>query len=283
MEEEEQAPKPAGAPKWMVTFADLSTLLLCFFVLLLSFSEMDVAKFKQLAGSMREAFGVQAEIEVKHIPKGTSIIAREFSPGEPQKTVLNEVRQFTIDSSKNTLKFTGAIEMEKLEEQRRLEEQAERDAAKISEELAQEIEEGKVLVRAAGTRTVIHILEKGSFALGSADIKPEFVPVLQKIHGLLMTTEGVIRIAGHTDNLPISTLRFRSNWELSSARAVSVLHELLKPRELQPARLLVAGYADTKPIASNDNSTGRAKNRRVDISIIHGDDYSPGGEPSPAS
>ncbi len=278
-EYEESSSGPAGAPKWMVTFADLSTLLLCFFVLLLSFSEMDVAKFKQLAGSMREAFGVQAEIKAKHIPKGTSLIANEFTPGKPQPTALNQVRQFTIDSNKNTLDFVDPDdvvdkdEVAKLKEYQDVVDLVEEDARKAREILAEEIEAGLIEVRTAATRTIIHIREKGSFALGSADVEKNFLPVLKKIHGLLDQTEGVIRIAGHTDNLPISTLRFRSNWELSSARAVSVLHELMAIGGLDPKRFVVTGYADTRPVASNDNSRDRAKNRRVDISIVRGDDY----------
>ncbi|WP_235263749.1 flagellar motor protein MotB [Nitrincola sp. A-D6] len=95
--EEECNCKPCkpGLPAWLATFGDLMSLLMCFFVLLLSFSEMDVLRFKQLAGSMREAFGVQAQIKVEDIPKGTSIIAQEFSPGRPEPTPLNEVRQMT--------------------------------------------------------------------------------------------------------------------------------------------------------------------------------------------
>ncbi len=277
--EEEAASGPAGAPKWMVTFADLSTLLLCFFVLLLSFSEMDVAKFKQLAGSMREAFGVQADIKAKHIPKGTSIIAHEFSPGKPQPTALNQVRQFTIDSNKNTLDFVDPEDMverqeiEEFKEIQELVEKAEEDAERARETLQLEIEEGMIEVRTIGARTIIHIREKGSFALGSADVEANFRPVLEKIHGLLRQTEGTIRIAGHTDNLPISTLRFRSNWELSSARAVSVLHELMEFDGLDAERFVVTGYADTRPVASNESSSDRARNRRVDIAIVRGNEY----------
>lgn len=269
----------AGAPKWMVTFADLSTLLLCFFVLLLSFSEMDVAKFKQLAGSMREAFGVQAEINSKQIPKGTSIIAREFSPAQPEPTVLNQVRQFTIDSNKNTLEFADpgkVVEIEEYEELQKTQElidQVEADTRLARETLQPEIDAGMIEVRTVGARTIIHIREKGSFALGSAEVEENFRPVLEKIHALLRQTEGLVRIAGHTDNLPIATVRFRSNWELSSARAVSVLHELIQHRGLDADRFVVAGYADTRPIASNDSSSERAKNRRVDISIVRGEDY----------
>jgi chemotaxis protein MotB len=98
-----QKQESAGVPAWVMTFADLMTLLMCFFVLLLAFSEMDAAKFKQLSGSMKDAFGVQAEIEVRSIPKGTSVIAQEFSPGKPDQTAMNQVRQFTVDSNRNTL------------------------------------------------------------------------------------------------------------------------------------------------------------------------------------
>jgi chemotaxis protein MotB len=101
---EEECPEcPAGIPAWVMTFADLMSLLMCFFVLLLSFSEMDALKYKQLAGSMSEAFGVQNDIKVKDIPKGTSIIAQEFSPGRPQPTPLNEVRQSTTDITQSNL------------------------------------------------------------------------------------------------------------------------------------------------------------------------------------
>ena len=98
-----------GSPAWVMTFADLMSLLMCFFVLLLSFSEMDLLKFKQIAGSMKSAFGVQREIKTEEAPKGTSVIAREFSPGTPSPTLMNEIRQTTIEETKQTLEFTDAI------------------------------------------------------------------------------------------------------------------------------------------------------------------------------
>ncbi|MFT6438202.1 MAG: chemotaxis protein MotB, partial [Candidatus Azotimanducaceae bacterium] len=98
--EEEQSP---GIPAWMATFADLMSLLMCFFVLLLSFSEMDVEKYKQVAGSMKNAFGVQSQVKVMDIPKGTSIIAQEFSPGKPQPSQIKTVNQFTTETTKASL------------------------------------------------------------------------------------------------------------------------------------------------------------------------------------
>ncbi len=103
-----KAKAATGAPAWVMTFADLMSLLMCFFVLLLSFSEMDVQKYKQVAGSLREAFGVQRLVESKIMPKGTSIIAQEFSPGRPTPTPINEVRQQTTDETKENLDFSDS-------------------------------------------------------------------------------------------------------------------------------------------------------------------------------
>lgn len=118
MSEETPAKKEegGGAPAWVMTFADLMSLLMCFFVLLLSFSGMDLLKFKQIAGSMKAAFGVQREIKANETPKGTSIIAQEFSSGRPTPTLIKEIKQSTIDESKQTLEFTDAMTEEQKKE-----------------------------------------------------------------------------------------------------------------------------------------------------------------------
>ena len=251
-----------GVPPWVMTFADLMTLLMCFFVLLLAFSEMDVAKFKQLSGSMKEAFGVQAEVEVRTIPKGTSVIAQEFSPGKPEPTPINTVRQFTIDSNRNTLDALDR-EAKEIEETRD-------HARRLRIALREEINEGTVSIVTEGMKVIVHIMEKASFDSGYADVRPEFMPVLNKIAGLIDDASGDITISGHTDDVPISNERFRSNWDLSTSRAVSVAHELMKVSLISPAKVTVTGHADTRPRAGNDTADGRAKNRRVDISIVRG-------------
>ena len=251
-----------GIPAWVVTFADLMTLLMCFFVLLLAFSEMDAAKFKELSGSMKDAFGVQTEIEARTIPKGTSIIAQEFSPGRPDPSATNAIRQFTIDSSKNSLDALSE-EMKELEKARK-------HARRIREALSDEIEKGSLAIEVEGSKVIIHILEKASFASGKAEVRTGFVPVLQKIAGLIVSEDGTVTVSGHTDDIPISNERFRSNWELSTSRAVSVAHELLWAASLDESRFVVAGYADTRPQADNETAENRAKNRRVDISISRG-------------
>ncbi|MGK0169069.1 MAG: chemotaxis protein MotB, partial [Gammaproteobacteria bacterium] len=103
-----EAKCPEGTPAWVMTFADLMSLLMCFFVLLLSFSSLDLLKYKQIAGEMAAAFGVQREIKVKDIPKGTSVVKKHFSPGKPEPTSLNIVRQHTTDDLRKMLKTVDA-------------------------------------------------------------------------------------------------------------------------------------------------------------------------------
>jgi len=299
---------PEGLPAYMGTFADLMALLMCFFVLLLSFAEMDVLKFKQIAGSMKFAFGVQDKVRVRDIPKGTSIIAKEFSPGKPQPTVIESVMQQTIDITKETLEFDepdeddpdegagtesntgeGPEDKENTAKEEKSDAEiikeaqevakAEKLAAEESEALAQEIaakmseeiSDGQVELLAKGSYVVIRIREKGSFASASDAIEEQFLPVIGKIEGILAETDGEIRVAGHTDNLPIDNEYFRSNWELSGGRAASVTRELLKSGRLNKNRFVITGYAETKPIADNDTSEGRATNRRVEVIIVQGE------------
>jgi len=293
-EDVEDCPEcPAGIPAWMATFADLMSLLMCFFVLLLSFSEMDLLKYKQLAGSMRSAFGVQNQINVKDIPKGTSIIAQEFSPGKPEPTPISEVRQSTTDVTKNTLDIkvddTGTNEtglgfdrrqeipdatktvesakdliVAKLQD---LIKKTEDDARELAKALKKEISSGKVDVETRGRRIIIRIREQGSFLSGSAELRRQFVPVMASVRTVLKKVEGNISVEGHTDSVPIATSVFRSNWDLSSARALSVAHELFKGGVLNNNRFMVTGFADAKPLVANDTDTNRAKNRRVEIVV----------------
>ncbi len=317
-----QAPKmqeepKKGAPAWVMTFADLMSLLMCFFVLLLSFSELDLSKYKQIAGSMEKAFGIQREVKVYGVPKGTSIIAREFTPGRPSPSILDVIRQDTTDQTKDTLDFTdvktevkdskdiyedafGAkaddakINNEKEADQEKLkedvadteaedkdkskslqqddqpEEQTLADAGKLLQAMSDEIKKGIVEVETEGKKILVRIREKGSFPSGSATFRDDFIPVLSKLSDALTTIRGKVLIAGHTDNIPIHTNRFRSNWELSASRAVSVIHELLKENSLDQQRFLVEGHGEAHPLVANDTRENRALNRRVELTIVQG-------------
>jgi len=255
---------PEGLPAYMGTFADLMSLLMCFFVLLLSFAEMDALKYKMVVKSLDNAFGVQREVTANEVPKGTSIIAQEFSPGEPRPTPLREIRQDTIDETRDALKVQMDAEAVAKQEADALAEEAE----KFKEALEGEIAEGLVDVETQLQRIVIRIREKGSFPSGDARLNRDFVPILDKIHDVLLNTGGKIAVAGHTDNVPISTPRYRSNWELSTSRATSVVHEFLKTGEIEADRFVLEGYAETQPLMPNDTSKNRAKNRRVEIIVL---------------
>ncbi len=255
---------PVGLPAYMGTFADLMSLLMCFFVLLLSFAEMDALKYKMVVKSLDNAFGVQREVAANEIPKGTSIIAQEFSPGDPKPTPLQQVRQDTADETHDALKVT----LDKKEAQEEIQKEIQKEAKEFKQALEKEISEGLIDVETQLNRIVIRIREKGSFPSGDARLNRAFLPILAKIHNVLALTDGKIAVAGHTDNVPINTPRYRSNWELSTSRATSVVHELLAAGVMPPERFVLEGYADTQPLAPNDTSENRAKNRRVEIIVL---------------
>ena len=269
-----------GAPAWVMTFADLMSLLLCFFVLLLSFSEMDVLKFKQIAGSMKFAFGVQRDKEFRMAPKGTSIIAQEFSPGKPVPSSLKELRQSTTDDTKNNLDFTDSITKRSKQEiaEQLLHEAAARlkqKAADLEEILEEEVTKGLVEIETKENEIIIRIREKGSFPSGSADLRKTFSPVLKKIGEVLEGVEGSIIVAGHTDDVPISTSQYPSNWLLSAARSATVVHYLIELGYVKSERIQLRAHAETQPVAPNDSDLDRAKNRRVEIIVSNKLGWSP--------
>jgi len=282
-EEEQKCDCVPGLPAWMGTFADLMSLLMCFFVLLLSFSEMDAMKFKRLAGSMAQAFGVQNKLNVTDIPKGTSIIAQEFSPGRPEPTPINEIWQKTDDLTEMSLEVecseeysveagtegleAGAQVKQKLEE---LLESTREDAYELAEALSEQIAAGQVELETRGRLIIIRIREKGSFISGSAEMASEYKDVMQEVKSVLALKKGKIEVQGHSDDVPIRTARFRSNWELSSARAVSVAHELMLGGDVSSGRFAVSGFADTQPLVPNNSAENRARNRRVEILVKQG-------------
>ena len=297
MSDEDTPPKEAeeGAPAWVMTFADLMSLLMCFFVLLLAFSEMDALKFKQIAGSMKAAFGVQRDIKAKEIPKGTSIVAKEFSPGKPDPTVLAEVRQHTTDDIKLFLEIEAEGEAqlqtntegnnggegESDEDKKAAEEvvfkevlvQLQADASELEVAFQEEIAGGIIEIETREERIIIRIQEEGSFPSGSAVVKGGFKPVMQKLGSMLSDIKGQIIVAGHTDDIPISTARFRSNWELSAARAVSVLHHLSEFNDdIGLERFVIEGHGEADPMVDNDTPENRALNRRVEVVIVQSAD-----------
>lgn len=299
---------PPGAPLWLATFADLMSLLMCFFVLLLSFSEMDVQKFKQIAGSMKYAFGVQNKVEVKDIPKGTSVIALEFRPGRPEPTPIETINQQTSEITEPVIEYqageddsSGGMQQQqgqqrggeaaaaaqqqsvaesKAESEAQAKEKSDAEAAaqdnineqvkKMAQELNTEIVDGAIEIESLGQQIIIRIREKGAFSSGSGFLQPRFKPVIRRVGELLKDVPGIITVSGHTDDMNISNELYSSNWDLSSKRAVAVAHELIKVKGFDQQRMKVVGMANSDPLVDNDSSSKRARNRRVEIAIEQG-------------
>jgi chemotaxis protein MotB len=219
----------------MTTYGDLMSLLLCFFVLLLSFSEMDRQKYKIVAGSMEKAFGMQRKKNVSESPRhGLKIIAKDFD----QESIATRIKA-----------FLG----------RELEENFDELYGKIAEDIEIEADNNNVVIRLMGEST---------FDSGKAQIKPELKPMILRI-GQILASEaaGDIIIAGHTDNVPVKGGPFQSNLKLSIARAATVAQFLLDQNSIDPKRISTMGFGKYRPIADNDTSIGRRKNRRVEIIV----------------
>lgn len=255
-----------GTPAWVMTFADLMSLLMCFFVLLLSFAEMDAMKFKQIAGELAKAFGVQREVPAIESPMGTTPIFDKFSPGPPRPTPIDSVRQETTQEDPKLKTYTSNAANEAMVAQVS-ERQMDKSAQQLRAALERELAAGTLQLEQERKRIVIRIEERGSFPSGSADLDPAFGEVARRIGNALEEIPGEIAIEGHTDDIPIRTGRFRSNWDLSAARASSVANALLATGTVAPARLRVHGFAETRPRVDNQTAAQRAQNRRVELVI----------------
>lgn len=276
-----KAKKGGGAPAWIVTFADLMSLLLTFFVLLLSFSSMEVNEFKKLAGAMRESFGLQSFdrlagfIELEGGIVGTEARTVTAIP-LPETDLPEKIGPEPVVEEEEPEPEPPAQEVEDLQE-----EASRRTFNDIQTVLADEIASDIMDVVRAGNVTVVRFPDKVSFPSGSGELKPEFLPVLGKFLTVLEDTDGHIIISGHTDNVPISTDVYRSNWDLSAQRAASVAHYIIEYTSIDPSRITVQGYADSRPLVPNDTEEHRAKNRRVEITIQNfesADDAPPSGD-----
>ncbi len=219
-------PESEGESEWLATFADLSTLLLCFFVLLFSISSVDNKKFRSIMNEVRISFGNAVPMTVieEHEDKGDALI-NLLPKQKPQKTVASELEQIVDDENLNS---ANVLDMG----------------------------DDGALLRVGG---------KAMFKSGSAEINPKAYAVLDKIISMALKYHDFhLDIKGHTDNLPISAGKFSSNWELSALRATTVLRYMLE-RGLGPDRLTATGYADTQPLVPNLNADNRARNRRVEF------------------
>jgi len=253
----EEPPKPAAA--WMSTFSDLMDLLLCFFVLLFSMSTIDAQKFEQLAASFSDSFSI--------FSSGTTSVGEGLLVG-------NGVMQLTqLDEYMNTM-GKEAVETEEEDPLEELKKQQLNESEELAELIEEEIQDENLEkeVDVDFTSQYVSLTLNGAllFDSGSADIKAESYPVLDKIGRILEKySKSIIEIEGHTDNIPISTSKFRNNSELSSDRALSVFEYIVDNTNLNPANIKHSGRGEYVPVADNATAEGRQKNRRVEIRIYH--------------
>tara|TARA_B100000035_G_scaffold293733_1_gene283416 strand:- start:838 stop:1713 length:876 start_codon:yes stop_codon:yes gene_type:complete len=275
--DDEEDDKPSQG--WLVTFSDLLSLLLCFFVVLLSIADFDPIKYKQIQSNMINAFGVQREIPLEDIPKGTSVVATHFQPGIPEETPVETIQQITREQERDSLRL-GEPDAERererdmreavetLDEMMQLVRDTEIDADMLRKLLRAEIEAGQIDVESEERTILIRIREKGSFASGSAYLNNDFVKVIDKIGSAIGQIEGRVFVEGHTDSIPINSFAYPSNWDLAVSRAASVTRRLVRPETgINPRRVTASGFAATRPQAVNTSAEGRARNRRVEIII----------------
>jgi chemotaxis protein MotB len=207
--------------RYLITYADLITLLLGLFILLYTASNLDVQKYEKMVNAIGNVFG-GATPKIKVIPDIES----------PIRPSLGNLRS-EINNLIEKNNYTSSIKLE-------------------------ENERG----------VTIHILDDIVFPSGSAELKKSSKIVLQQLSAIIKKLPNDIRIEGHTDNVPINTSQFPSNWHLSVARALSTAYYLMTEQGLGPEKLSIVGNSEYKPIDSNETASGRASNRRVDIVII---------------
>lgn len=231
-------PEKDRSERWLLTYSDLITLLLIFFIVLYTISKYDVAKFKQIAASLSSALS------------GSKYVISQ-SPG-PSIIPLNQGLE------------TVAQEGEITEEKR-----MEAIKKKVENLIKNQGLEASVSVTLEERGIAIRIVDRVLFRSGSADLTPQAYQILLSIGKILKTNNTYyIRIEGHTDNVPISNEKFPSNWELSAARATNVLRLFIDKLGMNPKLLSEVGYGEFRPIADNTTEKGRSKNRRVEIVIL---------------
>jgi len=216
----------SNTERWLLTYADLITLLMIFFILMYTISNINAQKWAGVANSLHSAL-----------------------EGKSTNLLDNRGPSFVEGQSGEEIQM-----------------------AELAANLEKYVEEaglgGKIAIKIEERGLVVSIKDTLLFAKGSARLTPEAKEIIHKLGFMLVKTNNYLRIEGHTDNLPIHTAEFPSNWELSAARATNVVQVLVKEVNFDPQRLSTTGYGEYRPIAPNDNEVHRAENRRVDLVLL---------------
>jgi chemotaxis protein MotB len=236
--------------RWLVSYADFITLLFAFFVVMFSVSQVDKKELGRLVESLNRAFdlpgGSTHPIQGVETTVGLGVGTAAIQIAAPRRQGREPGGKSEKRSGDSTALLRGSME-------------------KLIEKLSLT---GKVVVHEDGRGLVITLSEASFFDPGSARVRTDVLPALRQIGELLKSEEVKVSVEGHTDNTPINTSEFPSNWELSTARATSIVSMMMNDLGYDPRMLSAAGFSEYKPIASNATPEGRAKNRRVDLVVI---------------
>ncbi|HON12129.1 MAG TPA: flagellar motor protein MotB [Chitinispirillaceae bacterium] len=231
MARERKQDNPRGTPAYMMTWGDMCTLMLCFFVMLLAMSTTDPAKFDIAASSLHNALGGVLE------SYPSILITEEVMV--PRLGGNDQNKHLAIDA---TMRIRRAIKEENLE-----------DAIKV---------------KVTESGIAIKLSDPIGFDLGEAEIKPELIPVLSSISQIInRVPDTQIRVEGHTDDIPIHNYKYPSNWELSAARALNIVKFMAGAGGIEPSRLSAIGYGEYRPLVPNTSIENRRKNRRIEIYV----------------
>jgi chemotaxis protein MotB len=247
-----RAPEPENHERWLVSYADFITLLFAFFVVMFASSQTDKARAKQVSQAVEKALDDGHSISV---PAAVAKILGGTVDDKGQGNAMMRGPGGAQHAMKDAPPETVIELMPSLD--------------RLNQELASEIKEGKLEVRMEPRGLVISLRQSAFFSSGTDAIDQANLPTMKKLAELIATLPNSIQLEGHTDAVPIHNERFKSNWELSCARAIAVLETFCGTFELSRTRFSVVGRADTLPIDSNETAEGRARNRRVDVVILN--------------
>jgi len=248
-------PEHVNHERWLVSYADFITLLFAFFVVMFAASNSDHKKAGQVAQAVQGAFHDLALFE----PSGKVIPL--YDEGGVPSTTTSIVGNMRSGFSATTVVPSGGKGESKVPAT------IPEVKAQIEKDLKEQLDNKSISMKEDERGLTISLSEAGFFAAGSAVMQPRGSVVLDQLVAKLMTLPNPVRIEGHTDNTPIHTAQFPSNWELSTARATHVLQFLIEAK-IPPERMSAVGYGEYRPVASNNDAESRATNRRVDVVIL---------------